>query len=126
MSRNELIQIKVTPAEKKALKQKAGNLDISKYLRNELFDRIDRPSENLEIAKARFKRVPDINRSVYVELSQISSELQQLGNWGEDLSERDPAGIRFAVRHIIANLRAKIAFLGLEAIGVKQEDSLDL
>ena len=119
MSKNRELRIRVSETEKKQLKQRADGSNLSQYIRNKLFSDIEFHSNaNLEASRAKFKRVPNINRSVYVELSQISSELQQLGNWGEDLSETD--------RDAIANLRAKIAFLGLEAIGVKQEDSLDL
>ena len=49
-------------------------------------------------------------------MGQISTELQKLGNWGDDLSETDRAAI--------SQIRAKIARLGLETIGVSENSLL--
>ncbi len=102
MTRDKLIKIQITEAEKQDLKDAAGHLNLSNYVRNKLLSsNRDSQSENLELNRAKFKRVPDINRQVYLELSQISTELQKLGNWGDDLSETD--------RKAISKIRAKIA-----------------
>ncbi len=116
MKRNELIQIKVTPIEKQNLKQRAGKSNLSNFVRNQLFSEKNISNKNLELNRAKIKRVPDINRQVYLELSQISTELQKLGNWGDDLSETD--------RGAISQIRAKIARLGLETIGISENSLL--
>ena len=117
MTRDKEIKVKVTAAEKQDLKNAAGHLNLSNYVRNKLFSaNSDGQSENLELNRAKFKRVPDINRQVYLELSEISTELQKLGNWGDDLSEGD--------RKAISQIRAKIARLGLETIGVSENSLL--
>ncbi len=117
MTRDKEIKVKVTAAEKQDLKNAAGHLNLSNYVRNKLFSaNNDSQSKNKEVSRAKFKRVPDINRQVYLELSEISTELQKLGNWGDDLSETDRAAI--------SQIRAKIARLGLETIGVSENSLL--
>ncbi len=110
MSRNREIKIRVTKTERELLKHKSNSSNLSQYIRNKLFNPLEEP--NLDADRDIGKIIPEINRNVYVELSQISVELEKLGNWGEDLSSSD--------RYSIANIRAKIAEIGLKAIGGTQ------
>ena len=109
MKRNQEIKVKVTQSEKDYLKASASPSNLSKYVRSKLFGDRDRGCTNLEVARASVKRVPELNRHVYLELSEISSELERLGNWGEDLSKSD--------RTTVAAIRARIAQIGLSAVG---------
>ena len=114
MSKNELIQIKVTAQEKEFLKMAAGKSSLSNYVRTRIFNSPENTGKNLEITRTRFKPIPEINRHFYVQLWSMSSKLERLGNWGEDLSQSD--------RSSIQEIRSKIAELGLKAIGIEEND----
>ena len=108
MTRNKLLRIKVTAQEKEFLKMAAGKSSLSNYLRTKIFKSAQNAGNNREITRTRFKPIPQINRHFYVHLWSISSKLERLGNWGQDLSERD--------LETIQEIRSKIAETRLQPL----------
>ncbi len=115
MSRKKLLRIKVTAQEKEFLKMAAGESSVSDYFRTKVLKSAQNAGDNREITCTRSKLIPEINRDFYVQLWSMSSKLERLGNWGEDLSQSD--------RETIQKIRSQIASLGLKAIGVEETPS---
>ena len=71
MAKTAVVPVRFEPAERDYIKDVAGSLSISEYIR--------RAALNKPIPQHRRKqRVPEVNRLTYVELGQIGNNLNQI------------------------------------------------
>ena len=119
MGRTALVTIRLTPEERDYLKETAGHLSISQYVRHKVLDQQIPQTTIKELKRKQSQQIPEVNRLLYVELSRIGNNINQIAR---ACNEARLTGLRTNVDpEVLKALSDKLSEVALAVIGVDPE-----